>query len=407
MPASAARAFFGTPRALATSRRRSALRRLRRDDGGPRCRPPPVVASSPSNDDTRRKPPRRVVVIGGGLAGLGAMHHLSAHCEDAIVTLVEANRELGGRCGTVSAMRGLSFDHGASYVSAKPSDPKWKASPFARALRAAEKAGVAARWRGDVGVADADAATSRGDDVVMDEGSFEAFPPEKELFVGVPTMAALPLFIAETLARATKPEASHLGDDAAVGAPEYATNAFVQTLTEPQYPGGRWNLTARIRDGGAFIFTVVPIRPRWRGKRQSLRTFAVISLLPPLGFNPRPRCLSTPLLTPFDSTPTFARTDPRPSGHVWYKSIDADIVIVATSAPAAAILMPWRGLGSVDDVEVDDETFTGIVQGAAHGVEANACWTLCVAFEKSLGAFYLTLVPVRPRRRGERRSLRT
>ncbi|EEH52082.1 uncharacterized protein MICPUCDRAFT_49755 [Micromonas pusilla CCMP1545] len=219
-------------------------------------------------------------------------------------------------------MRGLSFDHGASYVSAKPSDPKWKASPFARALRAAEKAGVAARWRGDVGVADADAATSRGDDVVMDEGSFEAFPPEKELFVGVPTMAALPLFIAETLARATKPEASHLGDNAAVGAPEYATNAFVQTLTEPQYPGGRWNLTARIRDGG----------------------------------------------------------------HVWYKSIDADIVIVATSAPAAAILMPWRGLGSVDDVEVDDETFTGIVQGAAHGVEANACWTLCVAFEKSLDA---------------------
>ena len=105
MPASAARAFFVTPRALATSRRRSALRRLRRDDGGPRCRPPPVVASSPSNDDTRRKPPRRVVVIGGGLAGLGAMHHLSAHCEDAIVTLVEANSELGGRCGTVSAMR--------------------------------------------------------------------------------------------------------------------------------------------------------------------------------------------------------------------------------------------------------------------------------------------------------------
>jgi hypothetical protein len=44
---------------------------------------------------------------------------------------------------------------------------------------------------------------------------------------------------------------------------------------------------------GAF-YTLVPIRPRWRGERRSLRTFAVVSLRPRLGFNPRPRCLSTP-----------------------------------------------------------------------------------------------------------------
>jgi actin-related protein len=54
---------------------------------------------------------------------------------------------------------------------------------------------------------------------------------------------------------------------------------------------------------GAF-YTLVPIRPRWRGERRSLRTFAVVSLRPPHAFNPRPRRLSTPLLTPFNSTPT-------------------------------------------------------------------------------------------------------
>ena len=46
-------------------------------------------------------------------------------------------------------------------------------------------------------------------------------------------------------------------------------------------------------DGGAF-YTLVPIRPRRRGERRSLRTFAGASLRPPLAFNPRARCLSTP-----------------------------------------------------------------------------------------------------------------
>jgi WD40 repeat protein len=53
---------------------------------------------------------------------------------------------------------------------------------------------------------------------------------------------------------------------------------------------------------GAFYLTLVPIRPRWRGERRSLRTLPGVSLRPPLGFNPRPRCLSTPLLTPLNST---------------------------------------------------------------------------------------------------------
>ena len=44
---------------------------------------------------------------------------------------------------------------------------------------------------------------------------------------------------------------------------------------------------------GAF-YTLVPIRPRSRGERRSLKTFAVVSLRPPLAFNTRPRRLSTP-----------------------------------------------------------------------------------------------------------------
>jgi len=67
-----------------------------------------------------------------------------------------------------------------------------------------------------------------------------------------------------------------------------------------------------VRDGGAFCLTLVPIRPRRRGERDSLRTFPGVSLRPPpLAFNPgTPRRLSTPLLTPLNaSTPTFARME--------------------------------------------------------------------------------------------------
>ena len=67
---------------------------------------------------------------------------------------------------------------------------------------------------------------------------------------------------------------------------------------------------------GRVFLTLVPVRPRRRGERRSLRTFSPggASLRPPLEFNPdTPRCLSFPLLTPLNSTPTFARMDPRPS----------------------------------------------------------------------------------------------
>ena len=53
-------------------------------------------------------------------------------------------------------------------------------------------------------------------------------------------------------------------------------------------------LSQMLSSSGAF-YTLVPIRPRWRGERRSLRTLPVASLRPSLAFNPRPRRLSTPL----------------------------------------------------------------------------------------------------------------
>jgi hypothetical protein len=71
---------------------------------------------------------------------------------------------------------------------------------------------------------------------------------------------------------------------------------------------------------GAF-YTLVPIRPRSRGERRSLRTFAVVPLRPgSLAFDPdTPRRLSTPLLTPFNSTQarTYRRGCRRSSGTGW------------------------------------------------------------------------------------------
>ena len=57
--------------------------------------------------------------------------------------------------------------------------------------------------------------------------------------------------------------------------------------------GMRSDLPAVVPSSGAF-YTLVPIRPRSRGERRSLRTLPGVSLRPPLPFNPRPRRLSTP-----------------------------------------------------------------------------------------------------------------
>jgi len=81
--------------------------------------------------------------------------------------------------------------------------------------------------------------------------------------------------------------------DAAAGRVRDDTGAF----TVP--PEGRAAALAALATNhaaalsGAF-YTLVPIRPCWRGERDSLRTFAGASLRTSLAFNPRPRRLSTP-----------------------------------------------------------------------------------------------------------------
>jgi len=54
-----------------------------------------------------------------------------------------------------------------------------------------------------------------------------------------------------------------------------------------------WTPVGKSEQGRFVLLTLVPIRPRRRGERHSLRTFPVVSHRPHLSFNPRPRCLST------------------------------------------------------------------------------------------------------------------
>ena len=80
---------------------------------------------------------------------------------------------------------------------------------------------------------------------------------------------------------------------------------------------GTFRFVAEIEFSGTkarSVTTPVPIRPRSRGERRSLRTLLPggASLRPPLAFNPRPRRLSTPLLTPLNSTPISSLRAERP-----------------------------------------------------------------------------------------------
>jgi hypothetical protein len=67
---------------------------------------------------------------------------------------------------------------------------------------------------------------------------------------------------------------------------------LLQRLCVSETTIARWIET--VASQGKFFFTLVPIRPRWRGERRSLRTLPGASLLPHLAFNPSPRRLSTP-----------------------------------------------------------------------------------------------------------------
>ncbi len=75
-----------------------------------------------------------------------------------------------------------------------------------------------------------------------------------------------------------------------------AQEAIATAAGQAVFDPARMQSLARRHDTHMYqVDTLVPIRPRSRGERRSLRTFAVFSLRPgSLAFNPRPRRLSTP-----------------------------------------------------------------------------------------------------------------
>jgi len=148
---------------------------------------------------------------------------------------------------------------------------------------------------------------------------------------------------------------------------------------------------------GAF-YTLVPIRPRSRGERRFIRTFPGVSLRPPLAFNTRPRRLSTPTdafqLNPdvrSYKTTLSVGTRREARDHLRPRVPRARVRVLA----ARAVLVRERPR---EGAEPED--------GHARDVALVGERPRCALRVYLSGAFY-TLVPIRPRRRGERRSLRT
>ena len=151
---------------------------------------------------------------------------------------------------------------------------------------------------------------------------------------------------------------------------------------------------ALFEKGEIYNLRLVPVRPRSRCERRFLRTFAVVSLRPsPLAFKTRPRRLSTPPLTPFNSDRHL-----RPGTVIAGSFMKKATRVLVTNA--LQYLPKADSIVVLDDGEVVDVgTYKELM---AKGLDFA---TLMAAH--GVGAFYLTLVPVRPRRRGGRRSLRT
>jgi ankyrin repeat protein len=177
------------------------------------------------------------------------------------------------------------------------------------------------------------------------------------------------------------------------------------------------------------LLTPVPVRPRRRGERRSLRrTFPGASLRPgSLAHDPdTPRRLSTPPLTPFNSTLTSLRMDPRPSGvgRSRRRSSRVDRSGCARSGTRSCATPSSRRTGITTRGRRSRRGCGGrggrrsartipTLRGRTRTTTTSRPTTL-IPTPQTLrptpttrsGAFY-TLVPIRPRRRGERRSLRT
>jgi renalase len=111
--------------------------------------------------------PRRVAVVGAGLAGLAAARALVA--AGATATVFEKSRGPSGRAAT-RRQGGLSFDHGAQYVTQR--DPR-----TAALLAEWRAAGVVAEWRARL--------------VAREGGAFRPVASDEPRWVGVPGMRAL------------------------------------------------------------------------------------------------------------------------------------------------------------------------------------------------------------------------
>ena len=302
-------------------------------------------------DSGERGPERkRVVVVGGGMAGLGCIDALKGH-DHVDVILLESTRVLGGRVRSKTALGALAWDTGASYFTVKD-----ESGPFAKALHAAVAAGVVQTWDGERegGAASAmgTASTRRRESdgrVVVDDESFVSFEAQKKrLHVGVPGAAAFPAFIAERVVGASFPEASWVGDDQKPGVPEVLCGAHVDRVKQ-------------LGDGAGAAWPVHPhgvSRRRW-------------------GF--MTRC--------------------KEGGHMWYKPLECDAIVLATNARAAAALLGQiqlgdpsneRPAGATNDSSSKKEAAFRVerLRSAAARTEGAACWSLTVAFDAPLRLKY-------------------
>ena len=149
---------------------------------------------------------------------------------------------------------------------------------------------------------------------------------------------------------------------------------------------------------GAF-YTLVPIRPRRRGERRSLRTFPGVSLRPLLGFNPRPRRLSTP--------PDAFQL--HPDNHLYGTALEA---LAEAAAAGIEHLLPG-GERSDDDAPNPPYAIFGHSMGAwiafemTRAIERRRSARAAAAAATAATTAAVRLLPIRPRSRGERRSLRT
>jgi len=105
-------------------------------------------------------------------------------------------------------------------------------------------------------------------------------------------------------------QVGHVSDTALAAASLGGTMTWLVVVTMNGLVGALDPLTSQARPV-RFYLTLVPVRPRRRCGRRSLRTLPGDSLRPHLAFNPHPRRLSTRTDAPLNSTPTSLRADRR------------------------------------------------------------------------------------------------